>query len=303
VYECILVPLDGSEAAEAALALTELIPSRRVRLLQVEPDEHGPMLVSAGEAERWRAARREEARAYLTQAGTPLRRQGRDVEAVFAFGDPADQIIAADVDLIVMATHGRGAGGRSFYGSVADRVVRHARVPTLIVRGGERPVAAPPLARVLVPFDGSPLAEAALPVAAELGDVLGLPLHLVQVVEEDLVRATVQAGPAVAAAAARRTAEVKRQAEDVVAAAVQALRNRDLAVTGEVRTGLPVTELLAAVRPADLVVMTTHGRGGVRRWLLGSVAEKLVRHAPAPVLLVRPGQASGNAAPRGGRTD
>jgi nucleotide-binding universal stress UspA family protein len=57
----------------------------------------------------------------------------------------------------------------------------------------------------------------------------------------------------------------------------------------ELRTGQPAPELLAALRPGDLVVLTPHGRGGVRRWLLGSVAEKLVRLAPAPVLLVRNG--------------
>lgn len=300
MYECILVPLDGSDVAEAALGLAELIPSRRVRLLQVEPDRHGPMLVSAGEAERWRAARGEEARAYLGRVGAPLRRQGRTVEEAFAFGDPADHIIATEVDLIVMATHGRGAGGRSLYGSVADRVVRHARVPTLIVRGGEQPVAVPPLARVLVPLDGSTSAAAALPVAAELADLIGLPLSLIRVVESDAVRATVQAGPAAATAAARRTAEDKRQAEEAIAAEVQRLRNRDLAATSDVRTGIPAVEVLAAIRPGDLVVMTTHGRGGVRRWLLGSVAEKVVRLAPAPVLLVRPPRDPADAAPRGG---
>jgi nucleotide-binding universal stress UspA family protein len=81
----------------------------------------------------------------------------------------------------------------------------------------------------------------------------------------------------------------RRQAETYLAAQVTRLRDRDLAATGETRTGIPAGELLAAVKPGDLVVVTTHGRGGVRRWLLGSVAEKLVRLASAPVLLVRAG--------------
>jgi nucleotide-binding universal stress UspA family protein len=173
-------------------------------------------------------------------------------------------------------------------------------VPTLVVRGGERPVVVVPLARVLVPLDGSPSAEAALPVAAELADLIGLPLSLIRVVESDAVRATVQAGPAAATAAVRRTADEKLQAEVAIASDVQRLRNRDLAATSEVRTGIPAVELLAAIRPGDLVVMTTHGRGGIRRWLIGSVAEKVVRLAPAPVLLVRPRGEPADAVPRGG---
>ena len=291
MYDRILVPLDGSEAAAAALAVAELIPSRRVRLLQVEPDTRGPMLADVAGLKAWRAEREATARADLERAGDGLRRQGRSVEPVFAFGDPADEIVrtAAAADLIVMATHGRGAGGRYVFGSVADRVARHAPAATLLVRGGARPAAAPPLARVVLPLDGSPLAEHAVPAATSLADGLGVPIHVVRVVEGDEVRANVQAGAAAAAAYARAHEEHRREAERSVADQVQRLRNRDLAASGEVRTGPPAAELLAALEAGDVVVMTTHGRGGLRRWLLGSVAEKLVRFAPGPVLLVRAG--------------
>ena len=289
VYDRMLVPLDGSAAAETALAIAELIPSQRVRLLQVESDTRGPMLVDAHDADAWRAGREASARAYLDRSADGLRRQGREVEPAFAFGDPASRIIAAatDVDLVVMATQGRGAGGRALFGSVADRVARHAPTATLLVRGGARPAAAPPLARIVVPLDGSPVAERAVDAAADVAGPLGLPLHLVRVVEGDTVRASVQAGTRAAAAYARVQEALKREAEAYLAAWVRRLRNRDLAATAEVRTGEPAVELLGAVSAGDLVAMTTHGRGGVRRWLLGSVAEKLVRLAPGPVLLVR----------------
>lgn len=289
MFDLILVPLDGSEPAEAALALAGLIPSRRVRLLTVEPDTTGPMLASAPEWEAWRTGREREGQAVLERAAEPLRRQGRAVETAVEFGDPADRIVdaAADADLIVIGSHGRGGGGRVLFGSVADRVARYATAPTLIVRGGERPAAAPPLTRLVVPLDGSPFAEGALPLAAALADILGLPIHLVQVVDSDVRRAAVQAGISAATADARSQAAVRRQAEEYLAAEAQRLRNRDLAATSEVRTGPAAAELVDAIRPGDLVVLTTRGRGGVKRWLLGSTAETLVRLAPAPVLLVR----------------
>lgn len=296
MFDRILVPLDGSAPAAAALAVAELIPSRRVQLLTVETDTQGPILTSSPEWAAWRAGVDRDGRSLLEGLAEPLRRQGRAVEVSVAFGDPADRIIAAgaDADLIVMGSAGRGSGGRYRYGSVADRVARHATAPTLIVRGGDRAVAAPPLSRIVVPLDGSPLAEGALPMAATLADLLGLPIHLVRAVDPDAVRAAVQAGGPAAAAHAASQAAVRRQADAYLAAEAQRLRDRDLAVTSEVRTGAPAAALLEAIGTGDLTVLTSHGRGGVRRWLLGSTAEKLVRLAAGPVLLVRPARVDGD---------
>ena len=288
MFDRLLLPLDGSTAAEAAIPYAELIPSERVRLVRIEP-ERDPIAPAAGPDA--------EPEAYLRAAGAAFERQGRLVETVVAPGDPAGRIVelAGDCDLIVMTTHGRGAGGRLLFGSVADQVVRRATAATLVVRaaadraGAHQAAAAkPPLTRLVVPLDGSPLAERATPVAARLADLLGLPVHLVRVVEADPVRDAVQAGSAAAAAQRRRVAEDRVAAESYLAAEVQSLRNRDLTATSEVRQGAPIDELVGALRPTDLVVMSTHGLGGLRRWLIGSVAEHLVRAAPAPILLVRP---------------
>ena len=291
----ILVPLDGSETAEAALAYVELLPSKRVRLLQIEPSTEGPLLAEPAEWEAWRATREAESRAYLEQAGEQLRQQGRDMEAAFAFGDPADWIIAfaGDADLIVMTTHGRGAAGRVLFGSVADRVACHAPVPTLLVRGDSGVTAPAQVARVIVPLDGSSLADHALPIAVTVARDLGVPIHLLRVLDDDVVRANVQAGITAATAYAKAQEEVRSRASEELETHVQALRNQDITASAEILTGSPAVALLDAITPTDLVVMSTNGCGGVRRWLLGSVADKLIREASAPVLLVRPGASLG----------
>jgi nucleotide-binding universal stress UspA family protein len=281
LFERILVPLDGSETAEAALAYVALLPSERVRLLAVESDRADLTAVCT-------AAR--DCKAYLEAVAAPLRERGHDVDTLVAFGNPAEQILAlaAAADLVVIGSHGHGGVKRFILGCIADEVARHAPVPVMIVRGGSRSGSAPAvqLTRIVVPLDGSELAEQAVPVAAAVAADLGVPVHLLRVLDIDALRATVQAGIHTAAAYMRSREEIQHYAEEYLAEQAQQLRNRDLTATGEVLTGSPAVTLLDVIQPVDLVVMTTHGRGGVRRWLLGSVADKLVRAAAAPVLLV-----------------
>ena len=147
MYERILVPLDGSETAEAALAYVALLPSERVRLLAVESDQADLAAVCT-------AAR--DCEAYLEAVAAPLREQGRDVDTVVVFGNPAEQILtlAAAADLVVMGSHGHGPVRRFVLGSVADEVARHAPVPVMIVGGGpgSRSVPAVQLTRIVVPL-------------------------------------------------------------------------------------------------------------------------------------------------------
>jgi nucleotide-binding universal stress UspA family protein len=280
MFKRILVPLDGSDAAEAAIAYVALLPSDRVRLLAVECDRADLSAVCT-------AAR--DCKEYLEGVATPLREHGRDVDTLVTFGNPAEQILAlaAAADLVVMGSHGHGGVKRFVLGSVADEVARHAPVPVMIVRGRSVSQPAVQLTRIVIPLDGSDLAEQAVPVAAAVAADLGVPVHLLRVLDVDALRATVQAGIHAAAAYMRSQEEIQRYAEEYLADQAQELRNRDLTATSEVLTGSPAVTLLDAIRPEDLVVMTTHGRGGIRRMLLGSVADKLVRAATAPVLLVR----------------
>lgn len=291
MFDRLLVPLDGSPAAEAALAYAELIPGRAVRLLAVVAEDDAPDLTwpVAPRYDEWRAAETTRLETYLARVGEPLGRQGRQVTCRVEEGDPADRIVeaAAEADLIVMTTHGRGGGSRALFGSIADRVVRHAPAPVLVVRGGDRPVTPPPLTRIVVPLDGSALSECALIPAVDLADDLGVPLHLVRTLDVDRLRETVRAGTYAATAYARSLDEVRAAVADYLRAHELRLRGRDLRITSEVLNGAPAAELEALSRPGDLIVLTTHGRSGLRRWLLGSVADKLVRHASVPVLVVR----------------
>jgi nucleotide-binding universal stress UspA family protein len=147
----------------------------------------------------------------------------------------------------------------------------------------------------VVPLDGSILAEMALPVAVDIAADLGVPIHLVQVIDSDPVRDAVRGG--VPAAQALEAARVRLEVEvgDYLSARMMDLLNQDERATWELRVGKPAAEILATLKPGDLLVMTTHARGGLTRWLLGSVAYRLVREAPVPVLLVRPDTIAGAA--------
>ncbi len=141
--------------------------------------------------------------------------------------------------------------------------------------------------RIVVGLDGSDVSEIALRTGAELAKGLSVPLHLVRVAD----LAVVPWGATEAAAAyAELSAEMvqeKREAEQYLEAHAAPLRQAGQDVTVEVRSGPAASELVEAVSPSDLLVVASHGRSGWRRLVLGSVAEEVVKHASAPVLVVR----------------
>ena len=188
----LLVPVDGSAASQAALALAELIPSRSVHLLRTESPARPGILdaISDGEFSTWKTVRQSELQDYLDEAAEPFHAQGRDVELTTAFDEPAAAIVreSANADLIVMGPYGRGGAEKALIGSVADRVVRHAPTATLLVRGGDSAAVPPPIGRIVVPLDGSALSEQALPAAIDLASDLGVPIHLVRVTDNSPMR-------------------------------------------------------------------------------------------------------------------
>jgi nucleotide-binding universal stress UspA family protein len=268
--DCILVPLDGSERAEAALDWAYVLPARRVRLLRV-CDEEPPDPQAAAH--------------YLEQVAERFRPQQHTIETRIAFGGPAERIVddAADADLIVMSTQGAGGGGRLLFGSVADRVARHAPAPTLLLRGGHHPVAAQPVRRIVAALDGSLAAERALPLATLLARQLAVPIHLVSVSDQITSRAERDSDHR-----PRDGSAPCDEAPDTylgrTAASLEAL---DVSASTEVRSGPAAVEVMATLGSGDLLIITTHGQGAARRWQIGNVAEKLLRQAAAPVVLVR----------------
>lgn len=297
----ILVPLDGSSLAEQAIpyALTLLPAGGNVTLLRVIPrpeaihDPLGGVLMSEQEVlTRFRVMAGQEAVDAIGRwsGANP----GIKMEIVIQVGDPAEQILETGrerrVDMIVMASKGRGAFGRLALGSVADRIARSSDVPVVVVRPDDAlaDLSRPLIRRLLVPLDGSERSRAALPVASALARQLHASVLLVNVI--DFTRA---ASPALAYGAAfsqdlydEVMAGVLVDARRVLDSAGAKLMNDGIPAHWEVLEGSPAEAIIEVAAPGDLIVMTSHGDGGFKRWLLGSVAEKLVRHSPVPIVIV-----------------
>jgi nucleotide-binding universal stress UspA family protein len=194
------------------------------------------------------------------------------------------------VDLIVMTTHGFGGLSRAWLGSTADGVIRRARVPVLVIRPS---AAAQTEARglpqhILVPLDGSELADRVLGDVLALAHLGGARVTLLSVLVPRL--AIARPAPVTRideADLARQRAEAERHL-DVVAARC---REQGVAAETVVVVGRHVASAIlehAIDQTTDLIAMTTHGRGGLRRLMLGSVADKVLRGAPVSVLVRHP---------------
>jgi nucleotide-binding universal stress UspA family protein len=302
-----LIPLDGSpEATQAVPYAQAIVPTGGQMVLLNVIHESDLMLldllgvVQAGPEE---VGYLDAARARLGQVVAESEDARLDWQTEVARGEPVTEILRAitrfGADVVVMTTHGRGAAGRAIFGSVADRIARTAPIPVLLIRP-ESPEALarrPAIRRLVVPLDGSPLAEEALPIVTELAQRRQIPVHLVRVVNTAALLAPLM-GFGVPGLSQDVYAEVVesagREARGYLGEVGCRLTSGGVATTWAVLEGTPFASIAEATNADDLVVMTSHGHGGVGRWLLGSVAEKLVREAPCPVLLV-PAPSRGSA--------
>jgi nucleotide-binding universal stress UspA family protein len=194
-------------------------------------------------------------------------------------------------DLVIMTTHGRGGVRRAWLGSVTDQMIRTSEIPILVIRPTEKGVAKPPaeLTEILVALDGSPLAEAALEPATALALLWDAEISLVQV-----VRPVILTGPHLIfpSGYSDQVTAIRREfARDYIRDVAERLRESGVKANGVAVVGGAVPETLidlGAPERIGLMVVATHGRGGTKRLILGSVADKLVRGAKVPVLVVRP---------------
>lgn len=297
MFSKMLVPLDVTRDAETALPLAETLARQldaEIVLLAVVPDDASlaPMLGHYDEVlARMRETRRVAARTYLDRIRERLLRDGLPASAEIRDGLIAKTIVEAagntGAGLIVMATHGRMGPERWFLGSVADEVVRTAEVPVLLVRpaeSGAAPAGAP--TDILVPLDGSSFAERALPVATGLAAAFKAPITLVRTVPTGWwsTDGGVYSGlPEVIEA-------VEAEAREYLEATAGKLKAEGLEVATKFALfAAPDLELevLANAAQRPLVVMTSHGRSGLGRVVLGSVADRVVRGSSAPVLVMR----------------
>jgi len=293
----LLVPLDGSEVAEAALpyaeALARVLGGSLHLLAVVEREPGGPFALAPEIRDQLAQGQIQGMTEYLATVARELGGRGvvAGTETVETIEGHATEEILAAADriaagMVVMATHGRGGLQRLVLGSVADKVMRTAHQPTLLISAREdaRVRQGIQLRRIAVPLDGSPLAEAALAPAATLAAAAGARLVLLRV-QSLPVTATMADGYVPDLSAVE--AELERQAQQYLAE-MQGHLPAGVAADIAVLRGVPTATLADYLEEnaVDLVVMTTHGRGGVRRLAMGSTADRLVRLG-LPVLLIR----------------
>ncbi len=300
----ILVPLDGSPFGEHALPVAIALARRGslqlalVHVHQVIVPAPGPAGAALYDPAIDALVREEEA-AYLADVSHRIAAVWDGPVTMTLLEAPISDALCRyaeelDTALIVLSTHGRGGIARAWLGSVADRLLRQAPVPTLIVHPGDGAPdlsREPPLGHILIPLDGSSLAEQAIELGTWLGQLTHARYTLLRVVEP-VVRGFFVNGvePSVDVEAQ----EVAwQQATAYLEGVAARLRDQGLAVVPEVRVGRPANEILecATTCGAHLIAMTTHGRGGVARLLIGSVADKVLRGSTVSLLAYRPEEA------------
>jgi nucleotide-binding universal stress UspA family protein len=284
MFRTILVPLDGSAFAEQALpwalsiarrsgAMLDLVRGHVLYALKCPAAAWGPY-----DPEMESECKQEE-KLYLDSTAhwlasvspVPTRTAvvpGLDAEGIL------ERAVAIKADLVVMTTHGRGPLGRLFLGSMANEMIRRSQIPVLLIHArdpapGLTPEPAPQ--RVLIPLDGSALAEKALGPACDLARLLEVPCCLLRAIEP------VEGSSARAKAAAYLGMTADR------------LREQGLDVDQHVLSGSnAAAAIVGEANNHDLIALATHGRGGIGRVLLGSVADEVIRSAMCPVLVYRP---------------
>jgi nucleotide-binding universal stress UspA family protein len=308
----ILIPLDGSVRAEYALPVAARLAHATggslilLQVYQVMPSE---FVLSDYTAEAAPAT------AYLAQVAARPELAGITVERITLAGAVArtilDAVLEYQADMLVLCSHGRSGQTRWALGSVAEKVARHAPVPVLVLRKphdvfpGQRTGTGHQLC-ALVALDGSSFAEAALAPATQMILALAAPapgaLHLVQVVRPS---ANIEDRPyeqdTLLESADRLQEQALREAHDYLRAVAERVRTGDLAGSKlQVTWSVAVAEDVAAtlVQLAEekedivLIALASHGRGGLQRWALGSVAERVLESTRIALLIVRPSRAA-----------
>jgi nucleotide-binding universal stress UspA family protein len=292
MYQRIVVPLDGSKLAEGVLpAVCQLAEGldARVRLISVaDIDAVAPRGLSQQEPIARDAMNK--ARRYL-ESLVPFLPLGGGRVQVSATVDNVAQGIVAEAEreadtLLAMSTHGRSGVGRFVIGSIADRVLHSTKTPLLLYRPRPEAPGAERIASVIVPLDGSTRAQKVLPSVRELAQKLSLSVILIR------ARRTI---PSYGGTMGVDWYDPKLDEEEEAAVAeylagqADRLRKAGVKVSTRVMTGTPAAGIVDLARdtPGAMVAMTTRGRSGAGRAVLGSVADRVVGHSQAPVLLVR----------------
>jgi nucleotide-binding universal stress UspA family protein len=297
MFKKILIPLDGSELAERALepalALAEQAGGQVILLSVPVPLHFSRQLSRISVLHTCQAlekARRELVE-YLNSVQKGSSHPGYSLTVLVQDGDPASIILdtaaAENVDLIAMCTHSRSGFSRWVLGSVITKVLRQAPCPVLVIRPSK------PISRILIPLDGSELAEQALEPGIEIAKSLGAQVTLF----------IVQENPRIDIEKIARLDKVENGLGKIVAESIYKrgeayLRRlsrhieKDLGIHTQIAVADgPVARCIinsTRTRNFDLIVMATHGRTGLRRWVHGNVTEKVFRGVKCAMLVVHP---------------
>ena len=298
MFTNILIPLDGSKTAEKVLPYARFIAealSISIELLAIidvaamashvasESGRHLDIVIP--EAER-------RGRLYLEKIASEF--AGLTIKMTMGRGKPAETIIekaASDTGtLITMATHGRSGIKRWLLGSVAEKVLRGTANALLLVRANEQAELKqkPSVQSITVPLDGSRLAASVLPVVATIAQRMNLEIVLFRAYE--LPASAYYGSEDYLPNYERLKDNLKKEVESDLRKEIETLKSQGLdKVSFCVTEGSGPDEIItyARKRPDTLLAMCTHGRSGVKRWVLGSVTEKVVRHSGDPVLVMR----------------
>jgi nucleotide-binding universal stress UspA family protein len=245
---------------------------------------------------------------YLEGIATSSHFVGVGTEVEVRYGSAPATIFSAietkNIDLIVMCSHGNTGLKRWVLGSVAQKVVRHSPVPVLVLRdhgtttAGPHPYIERPL-RVLVPLDGSVIAKSALKPAAQLVAALAAPgqgaIHLVRVVKPETMTLDATTKEHMLHKAKTYLTSVTHHLREGIAAELK------LAVSWSVALDTDVAAAIISVAEngedaegagvfggCHFIALSTHGRGGLQRWAMGSVTERVLDGSRLPLLIVRP---------------
>lgn len=293
-YKRMLVPLDGSRMGEVVFPFVKELAWRLglettcLHICESEEDQFAPM---HGAYIKWVA---DTLKNQSAEAGRQMKVRGE-----VTYGQPAEGIMSYarenKSDFILMATHGRSGFSRWVLGGVASKVLRGADVPVWLIRSGAPIGCEWPKAEVIVPLDGSRLAEGVLPyvtaVVKQWGaddmDVILTNVCRVPVMPSDfsdeMRKIWEDKGRQEAAIARKESQKYLSGIQERLAA--DGIRTKTETLMGKVADEVIG---LASRTPYSFIAMSTHGRSGIGRWVYGSIAERILVGASSPILLVRP---------------
>lgn len=299
----VLVPVDGSNFSEHALPYALGIARRtgasvHLVLVHVPSEILSPSYPLADAMETRDAELREHDTAYMEALVERLKPSGVELHPALLRGRVpsalAEYVEERDIDLVVMTTHGRGGLQRAWLGSTADSLIRHCMIPILLVRPAQDtreigPESDHEIRMVLAALDGSETAETALRDAFEIGVTEDASLVLVHGLQPPVAAASPYLPHTI-----QLTHDEMEAREEHMRSYLQRVAEEDWVGDRPTKVRVrvdyhpaPAILELAEEEDADLITLGTHGRGGLRRLILGSVADKVIRGTHRPVLVHR----------------